>query len=316
LWPIYRGAGAWGGLATVAVIAATIATLSMVLQWALTDTPRLREAKRRAGALKKEAAKLPADSPRRKKLLSLAAPVQTRITLAAFVPLALLLGPMVLSFLWLPERLDPASANPRPGANAIVTAQIDADYAGPVTLNSSLVEAPLEQTGAPIRPTLQLLEKQLEKNEIPPTAAARFAQTNKSGTELLADLRRFLAKPLPPQTLTWTVPTPSDKAAIYEVSVKAQASQVTAPLVLGNSAPPPLSIETDDKGNRIQTVLSSGGPLRSLKIRYADPRRSAPVAFFTPFAGIGWGYDFGWLGAYLLFYIVALFTAKRLLRVP
>jgi uncharacterized membrane protein (DUF106 family) len=315
LWPVYR---AGGGLLTVAVIAVVIAVASMVLQRWLTDTVRLREAKRRAASLKKEAAALPVDSPRRRKLMALAAPVQTRLTLAAFVPLAVLLGPMVLTFLWLPERVDPASANPRPGATAIVSALVDADYAGEVTLQSPLLKSPLTQHVAAIRPALVALEGNLQKNELPAPVAARLGNTGKSPAELLADLRRFLDAPLPPQMIIFNVPTPEGPGGEYAVQATANSGGgVKAPVVVGNAAPPPLSVETDAKGNRVTVVTNrAGGPVRALRIRYNDTQRAEEKAFFAPFAKLGWRYDFGWLGAYLLLYIVALFTAKRLLRVP
>jgi hypothetical protein len=297
----------------------TIALASMLLQLLLTDTRRLREAKRRAAALKKEAAKLPVGSPRRKKLASLAAPVQTRLTLAAFVPLAVLLGPMVLTFMWLPERVDPASANPRPGATAVVSAQVDPDYAGEVALRSPLVDGPLTQNAAAVRPTLTALASGLQKGEMPERLAARLGNSDKSPAELFADLQKFLARPLPAQVITWRVATPDGAGGTYDVHVTAEGkSGAHAPIVVGNVAPPPLSLETDDKGNRVTVATNSdgGGPVRAVRIRYADTRRVQERAFFAPFARLGWKHDFGWVGAYLLIYVVALFAAKRALRVP
>ena len=85
LWPIVR---ALGKPATVAILAAGVAALSLVVQKLVTDNRRLREAKRRAAALNALADALPKDSPRRRVLLGLAAPVQLRGLLAAMVPLA------------------------------------------------------------------------------------------------------------------------------------------------------------------------------------------------------------------------------------
>ncbi|HEX8914652.1 MAG TPA: PEP/pyruvate-binding domain-containing protein, partial [Humisphaera sp.] len=91
---------------TVAVVAAVVAVSTMVLQRALTDNARLREAKRRAGVLSHEAAGLPPESPRRLAINRLTAPVQARVLAAAMVPLAVGLAPMVLTFLWMPARMD------------------------------------------------------------------------------------------------------------------------------------------------------------------------------------------------------------------
>jgi hypothetical protein len=214
--------------------------------------------------------------------------------------------------------VDPASANPRPGATAIVSALVDADYAGEVTLQSPLLKSPLTQHVAAIRPALVALEGNLQKNELPAPVAARLGNTGKSPAELLADLRRFLDAPLPPQMIIFNVPTPEGPGGEYAVQATANSGGgVKAPVVVGNAAPPPLSVETDAKGNRVTVVTNrAGGPVRALRIRYNDTQRAEEKAFFAPFAKLGWRYDFGWLGAYLLLYIVALFTAKRLLRVP
>jgi pyruvate,water dikinase len=316
LWPIYR---AIGGLGTVAVIAAGLAFVSMVGQWLLTDTPRLRAAKRRAADLKREAAGLPEGSPRRKRLLALAAPVQGRLTMAAFVPLALLLGPMVMSFLWLPERIDPASANPRPGATAVVTAVVDPEYSGEVTIDPYTMKQPKEtQVARSVRPTLAALVGKLEKGAVPPVVQAQAGQTGKSVEELLGDLRKFLERPLPAQLLTWSVQTEHWNHAVYRVPVVAAGGNtMEVPLVMGNAAPPPLNVEVDEKGNRVWTILpKEKGPIQAVKVRYTDSRRAESGAFFAPFAKLGWGTDFGWLGVYLVVYIVALFAARFVLRIP
>jgi hypothetical protein len=261
---------------------------------------------------------LPVDSPRRKKLLALAGPVQARLTLAAFVPLAVLLGPMVLTFLWLPERVDPASANPRPGATAVVSAMVDPTFNSDVTLHSELLEGPQVRRAAAVRPALLALAADLENGDIPPSAAARLGSTGKTPPELLADLRLFLSRPMPEQVLTWNVPTPEGKAGVYHVRVNAEGGGgLVGAIVVGDAAPPPLTIEMDDKGNRVAVFTGRyGGNAHAIRIRYTDTRRAEQTAFFAPFSRFGWKYDFGWLGAYLLFYIIALFTAKRLFRVP
>ena len=115
LWPFVR---AWGKPATVIVVAAGLALVTMAVQKWATDNRRLREAKRRAKALEAEAASLRKNSLRRAALLRLAAPVQMRLVAAAMVPIGILLGPMILSIVWLAERMDPAKWNAPPGSCA------------------------------------------------------------------------------------------------------------------------------------------------------------------------------------------------------
>ena len=161
---------------------------------------------------------------------------------------------------------------------------------------------------------------------MPAVAAARLGPSGKSPAELGAELERFLAAPLPAQVLTWTLPTPADRSAVYPITVKADAADasatdlpLSAELILGDAAPPPLSIETDEKGNRIETVTAAQREtpiIRAVRIRYSDSRRVEFPAFFAPLAPLGWHYDFGWLGAYVLVYLVVLVPMRLLLRIP
>ena len=57
------------------------------------------------------------------------------ILLEFFGPLLLILGPMVMVFLWFPARVDPASWNPPPSAVAYVTATVDGEHSGPIDLD-------------------------------------------------------------------------------------------------------------------------------------------------------------------------------------
>ena len=315
LWPVVR---AFGGPMTVAVIAASLALLSMIGQWLLTDTPRLAS---RNVAQYTLARKLPnCRGLRRRKARAGAgcSGAATRLTLAAFVPLGVLLVPMVMSFLWLPERIDPAVQNPRPGATAIVSAVVDGEYSGPVTLKAlSLKVGDETQVAASIRPTLVTLAHELQDGKIPAALQSQIANSGKSSAVLLSELEKFLAAPMPPQILTWNLET-ENRSAIWQISVApAEGPGLDASLVLGDIAPPPANIETDGKGNRFQSVAaSSPGSLRGLRIRYTDSRRQDPRPFFARLTPLGWHYDFGWLGIYLLVYIAVLFPMRFLLRVP
>jgi pyruvate,water dikinase len=72
LWPL---TGLLGRTGVVVLVAAVLAVLTMVGQRRLTDQPRLREAKRRAAALARQAAGLPRESPRRQAMTRLAGQV-------------------------------------------------------------------------------------------------------------------------------------------------------------------------------------------------------------------------------------------------
>ena len=159
LWPIVR---ALGKPATVAILAAGVAVLSLLVQKLVTDNRRLREAKRRAAKLIALANVLPEDSPRRKVLLDLAAPVQLRGLLAAMVPVGILLGPMVMSFVWLQGRVDPLVSNAPPGSTAHVVAMVESDWSEPVRLAvppPMVVDdtTPSSCTVSPVRKTLERL---------------------------------------------------------------------------------------------------------------------------------------------------------------
>ena len=159
LWPLVR---TLGRPPTVAIAAAAMAALTMIGQWLLTDNARLREAKRRSEQLQIEAAALPVGSRRRLALSALAAPVQWRTVAAAMVPLCLLLGPMIMTFLWFPARVDPASWNAAPGTAVNVVATVESNVRDPITIQ---VAPPLTLSGLspkqrvlpPIRETLERL---------------------------------------------------------------------------------------------------------------------------------------------------------------
>jgi uncharacterized membrane protein (DUF106 family) len=147
LWPLIRALGRPGA---VAVVAAATAILSMLAQLFLTDTPRLRAVKRCAHILRRQQRDLPVHSPREEVLHAAVTRSHWRIARAGFVPLGILLGPMIASFLWLPARVDPANINPAPGAAVTLSAQIDGNYTGPVVLSAAgLTCAPQDETPGP-----------------------------------------------------------------------------------------------------------------------------------------------------------------------
>jgi pyruvate,water dikinase len=322
LWPVVR---AWGNPAAVGVVAAVMALATMLGQRMLTDNKRLLAARRRAAQLRKLAAKLPPECPRRKAMRRLARPVQTRVMMAAMLPLAVILGPMVMSFLWLPARVDPAAWNAGPGATALVVAGIDGEFTRPVTLECDGVlmldeSTPAAQSLPPLRATL---EARLAKWQGAGDAAAALPPGLQDlarlvGQSLQADLADYLAGRIPPQTLSWILYTPADQPGRFPIALRAEG---TAPLgtrlVLGNAYPPEPKLDLGDGKRPVQWVQSAdpASPIRWLKVSYAEAKTRGSDRFWTPLAAWGWGdWDTGWLLTYLAVYVPLMLVLRWCLR--
>ena len=290
-WPMIRHAGK---PMAVAIIGVALAVLTALLQRSCTDHKRLRVAKQRAQQLRKKAAHLPAGSPLRARMFSLAAPVQSRVAAAAFVPLGLLFGIYTIGFMWLSSRMNPANANPPPGSTVRVIACLDAGCRKPIHLS---VPAPLA-----------LDESSLSERSLPPieeTLSKLILEWQSSGSadkSRLADLQKYLAKGIPPQTVSWTVHAPSGIEGPFQFELAVGNNIVTQPIIFGNSSPSPVSSQPHDLPP----------PFRALKVESLH----APVPFWKPFVGIGSEWDAGWLGIYLLSNIPGLLLARVLLRLP
>jgi pyruvate,water dikinase len=313
-WPLVPR---FGKPATVAIIAAGIAVLTMVLQRILTDNARLLEAKRRANLLSKQAAKLPAGSPRRTTITRLTAPVQVRLLGAAIVPMALGLGPMMMSFFWMYARMDPATWNYPPGTPLQVVATPQASARGVVTLSAS--------------PELQLNDKSAQQIEDPAALQAALTQLLaawKSPTPpsdpLLADqiaqaksrgespekLEAFMSGGVKPAPLNWSI-RPPNAAGAFPITVRgSDSAALTLTAVLGDVAPPEPRIVQGDPGTSLSEV----------QIVYTGVPASG---FWKPFAGVttksfvdrGWNqWEVGWLVVYLIAYLPAMFLARKMLR--
>jgi hypothetical protein len=233
--------------------------------------------------------------------------------MAALVPLALLLGPMVVVFCWLPERMDPLSWNAEPGSPFNVVAAIDSDWRQPVTLK---VAQPLyldqasqqAQTLPKIRETLETLY------------AGRSASSNVSGfpwevqeaarrirSETLADLAAYLKAGVPPQYLGWRVRAREGAAGKFPISLETPGhAPMVMQVVLGDKSPP----APRDLVNR-----DFKSPVRTIAVVHAKPSRRR--VFWAPLAI--WGrpdWDSGWLLVYLLGYIPPMVVLRRVLRIP
>ncbi len=328
-WPLVRALGKPGA---VAVMAVGLALMTMIGQRVLTDHGRLVAAKQRAGRLRKEAGRLPAGAPRRTALERAAAGVQGRLLGAAFVPLAVLLGPMVMSFVWLPERVDPASWSAPPGAVAHVTATIDGEYSAPIRLEVDSLLALDEQSAAvqPVPRVRAALRRLLARwqgqaaarhGAAPGSAAAEIPQA------MIDDLKQYLNGRMPAEDLTWVIRTPT-KPGRYCVALWAgDEAPIRTWLVVGDRFPPEPKEDLGDGRGPVQVVRSppADGPVRRVTVTYQFARTLGDRVFFAPLEGIAWQaledrgwthWDMGWLPTYIVVYLLALFPLRWLLRVP
>ena len=308
LWPLVRNVGmVW----TVALVGVFFGVVPLLIQRYTNDNARLREAKRRSADLQKAAKRLPAGSTRRKTMLDLASPITMRTLKASMASLAWLLGPMILVFLWMPTRLDPASWNADPGGLVTVAVELDGEYQGPVTCKVPpplILEdtTPVTQTLPPIRATLEDLRREWQQG---PDLAEYPWQLQTAGEQaqeiLLTSLNRYLTAAVPPQRLTWMVRVPEEANGHYPVRLEFSdrpSREIT--LAFGHSKPPVS-----------ETVSGMGDPL--IRIEAVYPRPLQRRHFWVPLQAVGGpAWDFGWLGVYVLSYLLAMVIAKRLLRIP
>jgi len=309
LWPLVP---ALGKALTVAAIGAALALLTMAGQRVLADHKRLQEAKARSTALRLEAAALPEDSPRRGAMMRLANAVQARLLGAALVPLGLLLGPLVMTFVWLPARVDPAAWSPPPGTSATIVANVDSSKARSVELR---VPPPLTIDAASGNPrVVPDVRKALEElrdgwptrkdfSDLPAVIEERAA-ADPRGT--LRDLEGYLARGVPPVAVAWTVRVPDGTEGRFAVEVLADdGSTLGASIVLGDHHPPA----------EREAVAADPEGLASVRIAY--PPRERPAILWAPLAPFGRpDWDPGWLVIYLLAYLPAMFLCRWLLRIP
>ena len=327
----------------VALLAAMFAVLTMVGQKLLTDNARLREARKRAAALQKEAKSLPKDSPRFKALGSLSGPVQTRVALGAFVPLAVFLGPMIVSFLWLPQRVDTAVRNAKPGSAVKVTAVINGDcdksiglsVAEPLTLSD--VSKPAQRiflTRSPLQEHLRKLRG--SQSDLGDMAWDKALTVKRDRKAYLGELEAFLAGDMPDQRLSWGVSTPEGRSGKWPITLSIDGGQtVSVYAVLGEGYAPEAKedvLVVVSAGRRTRTdrqvqrwlADDDDALIKEVQIRYTDPNPVqgegifwGPLAWFEPDENTGpiKALFSPWLVLYIMVYVVAMFGLKTALRV-
>lgn len=303
LWPVVR---ILGRPATVAIVAGAMAIGTMVLQRVLTDNARLREAKRRSTILMHQVGELPKGSARRNAMLALAGPVQMRVMAAAFVPLAVILGPMVMSFMWLPQRVDPAVAVAPPDSTIEIQADVDSDYRRPLTasLSGPLEFAPGQEAPKKLQPIREAMKKMYKELDNPgATESPALRSAAKPGRE---SLKASMDGKLPPQQITWKLRSDGQTAGRFGVTIRAgERDALRVNVVLGDKYPPENA-----------KVMGDGvSPLISATVKCTPPnKQSAVPRFWTPIASKP-NWDVGWLMTYLVVYVPAMFGMKWALRV-
>ncbi|MCF7974935.1 MAG: hypothetical protein K9N55_14035 [Phycisphaerae bacterium] len=306
LWPLIPRIGmVW----TVALVGSVFAIVPLLIQRYATDNDRLYAAKKRSNVLQKLANKLPKESPRRLAMEQAAKPVSTRLLKASMTALAFIIGPMMMVFLWFPERVDPAVWNAEPGRSVYVVAELNGDTLDPVTLacpNDLMLVGEATQVLPPIRQTLIGLRDEWQAgSDVSQYPWELQAAADHTRELLLASLNQYLASDIPAQKLTWTIQVPAEAKGHYPVSLAIGPDhQYDVTLAFGNQQPPVSSkLEPDDQ------------PLYGLEVVY--PRALIKPVFWVPLASIGGpGWDMGWLGVYIVAYLGMMVLGKYVFRVP
>jgi len=318
LWPISR---TLGRPAVVAIVAVGVAALTLLIQRFVTDNQRLLEAKRRAVTLRRQADSLPRGSRRQAVLTRLATEVQVRTMMASMVPVGILLGPMVMPFVWFRERIDPAQWNAPAGSAVQVVATVDSDWSHPVQISVPqpvVVDdaTPASQTLPPMRQTLEHLLALYRQGRSDLNEPWEMKVAPDLGREQTAnDLQAYLDAGIPPQGITWLIRPPEALSGRFPVTVTAGGHPpVKVDVVLGEAYPPSQS----------RTAGPAGSPVKEVRVVYPKPRYES--VFWRPFACLA-GHDrvplvsrlamidVGWLWLYILVYLPALVLTRAVLKV-
>jgi pyruvate,water dikinase len=308
LLPLWRGVGLLAVPAVVAIFFAVTVTLGQRL---LTNTARLNLAKQRAEALRARGIPSP--------------PVMGRILTSSLVPLAILIGPMVLSFTWMAARLDPASWPPEPGSRIHLTATVDGEFLDPVVLfhDDALdlaASTPASRRLPPIRLTLMELQNELRATGTLPVEAERtwpeIAAAGQARDAMLADLAAYLSRPMPATNIAWSIQAP-DRAGAFHIQIVAEGHEpVPVRVALGAGIPPEKRVPDGASLVQLWDNPNTAHPIHQIRVAFSGPRVRGGDVVWRPFAALGWKADFGWLGAYLVFYLPPFFILRRVLHLP
>lgn len=317
LWPVVRLLGKPGGVAAIAIVIA-IGTL-LIQKW-FTDNPRLLEAKRRANLLKQKADFLPKGSARQAEANTLAARVQWRTLAAAMVPVALLLGPLIMPFVWFSQRVEPATWNAAPGSSVQIVAMVDGEAAGPIHLHAPQPldvdsSTPEQVTPPPLRKTLERLLSLYRQGPVDPKVPWELQTSPDLARQATADdLERYLSAGIPAQGMTWLIRPHEGTSGRFPVTIETEKGSATIEVILGDEYPPAANPVAGAKNSVIREV------------RAVYPRPIHEPVFFRPLAGLSGmehvpfaarlgNWDIGWMGLYILVYVPVLLLARTFLKV-
>jgi phosphohistidine swiveling domain-containing protein/uncharacterized membrane protein (DUF106 family) len=307
LWPLVVASGK---PATVAVVAVAAAIATLLVQKLTTDNRNLLEAKRRAAALSREANSLPENSPRREAMTELAASVNGRLLMARLAPVCLLLGPLMLPFVWFRDRIDPSVPSAAAGFPVQIVATVDGEWTRPVRIETPAGLALDETTAAvrtlpPVRTTLEhLLALYLQPRDRKDGPWELQIAPDVARMQSAENLRHYLNVGLPPRGITWTIRPAANVSGRFPVSVATMGhAPVSVNVTHGNQFPPAT----------LGAMGGAGSPFKELRVVY--PNSSRKPVFWQPFRGFGSGLDIGWLEIYLLTYLPVLYILQALLRV-
>lgn len=238
---------------------------------------------------------------------------------AAMVPVGFLLGPMILSVVWLGERMDPAKFNPPRGASASIVASVDSDHRQPIRLEvpaGFVIDSatPATQTLPPLRETLTELLGELRRPGAERTTNAALAGVLQTSQQNATDnLQAYLDRGIPPQGLTWSIHSPADAQGAFSAIATSGGERHTIRFSIGDGDPP--------LPNRID--CAPGSQIKSLEIFFRGAK-SEPI-FCRPFAWLSrsdapflrWlsTTQVGWLSLYLVAYLPALLACRWIWRV-
>ncbi|MDB5291024.1 MAG: hypothetical protein JWL69_2265 [Phycisphaerales bacterium] len=325
LWPMIRN---WGKPSTVAILAAAVAALTMLVQRIATDNKRLIEAKRRVAMLQGQSSKLPKNSPGRSAMAALATSVQFRTLMAAMVPVGLLLGPMVMTFVWLKDRAALDAWNALPDSTIHVVAMVDSDYEGEVTIGvpaGLTIGEPASGKPDPVKKTLERLLALYRKQGDQPGESWEMNLAPDYGRALAAaDLQAYLDNGVPPQAVSWSIFPPAGQRGRFPITASAaKGPPVALTAVLGDKFPPSPKVAEGGKKS----------PIRDVTVSYSAPSMAPEPVFLRPLAQLHkldhskvperiakiarWlaDWDIGWLLLYIAAYLPVLFLFRAVLRV-
>ena len=228
---------------------------------------------------------------------------------------------MVMSFVWLQQRVDPSVTNALPGTTAHVVAMVQSDWSEPVRLDvpqPMVVDdtTPCSRTLLPVRKTLErLLALYRQPRNVPGEPWEMRLAPDLARQQTADDLEAYLAAGIPPQAVTWLVRPPDGYSGKFPVTVTAPGhSPVTVNVVLSEEHPP---ARVSAKGN-------AGSPIKELRVVYPKSRLEPvfwrplarvagdnPVPFLARLATI----NVGWLWLYILVYLPTLMLVRTILKV-